>query len=79
MANFRPGDPVKLLAIPSSLLRGLPEEDQAAIGSRVGDTVTFVGLSYGQAEVEFKDEDGADHIIWVNIDQIAPAATSEMR
>ena len=63
---MRPGDLVVLLSVPSTLLRGLPQEDQDAISAAVGKQVTFAGMSYGQAELEFKDSAGDDHTIWVD-------------
>jgi hypothetical protein len=71
MPDFQPGDPVVLISIPATLMSDLPEEDQVAIRSVVGRTVTFAGFSYGQAEVEFKDKEGDDHTIWVDADRIS--------
>jgi hypothetical protein len=65
MSQLQPGDRVILTAAPASLLRGLPEEDQNAIRSIVGQPVVLAGFSYGQAELEFKDAQGDDHTIWV--------------
>ncbi len=65
MSEFSPGDRVMLTAAPTSLPRGLPKEDQKAIRSIVGQPVTFAGVSYGQAELEFKDAEGDCHTIWV--------------
>jgi hypothetical protein len=31
----------------------------------VGRPITFVGFTHGQAELEFFDEDGDGHTIWV--------------
>ena len=73
MSNLRPGDLVKLKSVPTSLLDGLPEEDQAAIRSVIGQTVIFVGFSHGQAEIEFKDIHGDDHSIWVDEHRIKRA------
>ena len=73
MPNLQPGDFVVLLSIPPLLIRGLPDEDQAAIRDAVGKRVLFAGFSYGKAEIEFKDSHGDDHTIWVDTDQIAPA------
>ena len=73
MSEFRPGDLVVLTSVPSSLLRGLPKEDQTAIQSIVGRPVTFAGMSYGQAELEFTDGQGDDHTIWVETNLIRPA------
>ena len=65
MTEFSPGDRVVLTMAPASLLRGLPENDQEAVRSIVGQPVTFAGFSFGQAELEFKDADGDAHTIWV--------------
>jgi hypothetical protein len=65
MADFKPGDRVILTSAPTSLLRGLPKEDQRAIRSIIGQPVLLAGFSYGQAELEFADDQGDDHTIWV--------------
>lgn len=72
MYQLKPGDLVILTAAPSSLLQGLPKEDQKAIRSIVGQPVTFAGVSYGQAELEFVDSHGDEHTIWVETDLIRP-------
>jgi len=73
MADLKPGDSVVLTAVPASLLHGLPKGDQRAIRSIVGKPVTFAGISYGQAELEFTDSQGDEHTIWVETDLIRPA------
>lgn len=73
MPNLQPGDLVIVLSIPSALLSGLPEDDQDAILSVVGKPVKFAGMSYGQAEIEFRDPRGDEHTIWIDADQIRPA------
>ncbi len=73
MPNLKPGSLVTLTSVPSSLLQGLPKEDQTAIQSIVGHPVTLAGYSYGQAELEFVDSDGDVHTIWVETDLIRPA------
>jgi hypothetical protein len=73
MPELQPGDLVVLLSVPASLLKGLPEEDQRAIQSAIGTTVIFAGMSYEQAELEFKDNAGDDHTIWVDSNRIRPA------
>jgi hypothetical protein len=65
MPDVRPGQMVILKSIPPTLLRGLPLEDQEAILAIVGRPVAFAGYSYGQAEIEFVDEAGDGHSIWV--------------
>jgi hypothetical protein len=66
MPTFKPGAQVILTSVPPSLLQNLPEEDQDAIRAIVGQPVTFTGYSWGQAELEFTDHEGAGHSIWVD-------------
>jgi precorrin isomerase len=74
MPDPQPGRLVILTRAPSSLFVGLPKEDQSAIKAIVGHPVTFVGYNeYGEAELEFTDDDGDDHTIWVAADLIRPA------
>jgi hypothetical protein len=73
MPKLKPGSLVILQSAPSSLLHGLPEEDQAAIQAIVGHPVIFAGYSWGQAELEFTDSHGDGHTIWVETDLIRPA------
>ena len=73
MPKLKPGTLVVLTSVPSSLLRGLPKEDQTAIRAIVGQPVTLAGYSYGQAELEFIDSEGDGHTIWVETDLIRPA------
>lgn len=73
MANLQPGDLVVILNVPYTLLAGLPDDDQDAIKSIIGKPVTFAGISYGQAELEFSDNQGDVHTIWVDADKIRPA------
>jgi hypothetical protein len=73
MPDLEPGTLVILTSAPSSLLQGLPKEDQKAIRSIVGKPVTLAGFSYGQAELEFTDTQGDDHTIWVEKNLIRPA------
>jgi hypothetical protein len=73
MPNMQPGDLVVLISVPPALFSGLPEEDQTAIRSVVGKQVRFAALAYGQAEIEFKDDRGDEHTIWVDTDRIKPA------
>jgi len=53
MADLVPGCRVIFLSAPPSLLKNLPEEDQIAIQSIVGQPVTFAEYDYGQVELEF--------------------------
>jgi hypothetical protein len=73
MLNLHPGDLVVILRLPPTLLSGLPEDDQTEIRSIIGKPVKFTGMSYGQAEIEFKDSRGDEHTIWIDVDQIGPA------
>jgi hypothetical protein len=73
MPDLEPGALIILTKAPSSLLRGLPKEDQSAIRAIVGKPVTLAGFSYGQAELEFTDAQGDDHTIWVKKNLIRPA------
>jgi hypothetical protein len=66
MSEIKPGDMVVLVSVPSSLIDNLPVDDQIAIRSAIGKKVTFAGISYGQAEIEFIDESGNRHTIWVD-------------
>ena len=68
MPNLQPGDLVIILSVPPTLLSGLPEEDQIAIRSILGKPVTFAGISYGQAELEFRDSRGDEHTIWLQME-----------
>jgi hypothetical protein len=73
MPDLEPGALVILTSAPSSLLQGLPKEDQIAIQAIVGRPVTLAGFTYGQAELEFTDTQGDDHTIWVEKNLIRPA------
>ena len=65
MTEFATGDMVILDTLPAGLLHGLPEEDQAAIRAIIGRPVMLAGYSFGQAELEFVDDAGDNHSIWV--------------
>lgn len=73
MPEFVPGRSVILKSVPPGLLAGLPADDQKAIRSIVGQPVTFVGFSFGQAEVEFVDREGDGHTIWIEPSYLQPA------
>lgn len=73
MPNLQPGDFVVLLSVPATLMSGLPDEDRVAIQETIGKTVRFSGMTYGQAELEFRDSHGNGHTIWVDTDHIRPA------
>jgi hypothetical protein len=63
----KPGDLVLLVEAPPGLLEGLPEEDQKAISETIGKPIQLVGYDDdGRAELEFTDDDGVIHFIYVN-------------
>lgn len=65
-ANPKPGDTVVLTGVPSGLPDGLPSEDQTAIVEAVGKPVLLVGYEDGRAELEFTDDHGTIHSIYVH-------------
>ena len=71
--NPKPGDTVVLTEIPPGLLDGLPREDQAAIVEVVGKPILLLGYVDGRAELEFIDNLGIIHFIYVNPDTIRAA------
>ena len=73
MPDMQPGDLIVLISVSATLFSGLPKEDQTAIRSVIGKPVKFAGITYGQAELEFKDDRGDEHTIWVDTDRIRPA------
>jgi hypothetical protein len=59
-------DVVTLEEVSQGLLRGLPPEDQLAIKQQVGKTLEIVGFNdQGYPELEFVDQSGVYHTIWV--------------
>lgn len=70
----KPGELVVLSSVPTTLIEGLPEDDQTAIREVIGKPVMFAALNYGQAELEFKDRNGDDHTIWVDTHRIEAIA-----
>jgi hypothetical protein len=66
MPEFETGHMVILATLPSGLLKGLPDEDQAAIRSIIGRPVRLASYSFGQAELEFVDCAGDMQYIWVD-------------
>ncbi len=60
------GDEVVLSEAPLALLNGLPKKDQLAIKAQVGKRLKLNEFdNYGNAELEFLDEGGGIHFIWV--------------
>lgn len=63
----RPGEMVVLTAVPLGLLENLPANDQQAILDMVGRPVRLNEYDdLGRAELEFSDDDGTIHFIYVN-------------
>jgi len=66
-----PGDSVLLGAVPPGLLDGLPAEDQLAIRQIIGEPVLLKDYGdEGRAELEFIDNNGSMHSIYVSPDVI---------
>lgn len=64
--RHKPGVSVVLTTIPPDFLDGLPSSDQRAITAIVGQPVRFVEYDeIGRAELEFIDESGEVHYIYV--------------
>ncbi|STQ91758.1 hypothetical protein [Iodobacter fluviatilis] len=60
------GARVRLLLAAPELINGLPESDQTAIQSVVGNVMVVEEFDqYGHAELMFNDEQGQIHFIWV--------------
>lgn len=60
------GDLATVRAIPPELLSGLPEEDQKAISAQLGSTLSIDSFSpQDEAELEFVDDQGTHHTIWL--------------
>ena len=58
---------VKLLGLPPGFVDDLPQEDQWALLAAVGKDVSFNGNDeYGRAELEFKDNRGIWHSIYLD-------------
>jgi hypothetical protein len=63
---LRRGDEVTVKRIPESLVRGLPNGDQRAINSCVGQSFKISGFNgQGEAEIEFTDASNEFHTIWI--------------
>lgn len=60
------GDTVILIGLPPFLLNDLPDEDLRAIEGQIGRTHEVIGFNeIGWIELEFSDDDGTHHTIWV--------------
>jgi hypothetical protein len=70
----RPGESVVLTEIPPGLLDGLPPEDQQAIAAAVGKPVVLNEYDeQGTAELQFTDDNGVIHFLYVSRSFIQPA------
>ncbi len=70
----KPGDKVVLITLPPGFLDDLPPEDQRAIAQVVGKAILFNEYDeYGRAELEFAEENGTIHYIYVSPDLIKAA------
>jgi hypothetical protein len=76
------GRKVVLEKIPPGLLDGLPGEDQRAIAAIVGVPIRFLGFDDGRLELEFVEENGTIHTIYVDrkyVRAIKPAHRKSVR
>jgi hypothetical protein len=63
---MKPGQKVILTALPPGFLDDLPEEDQRAISAVVGTRIRLRGFDdVGRAELEFQEQNGTFHTIFV--------------
>jgi hypothetical protein len=69
-----PGDPVVLEEVPQGLLDDLPKEDQQAISEIVGKPIRLNKYDEdGRAELEFTDQHGVIHFIYVRTEFLRSA------
>jgi hypothetical protein len=70
---MKAGQKVILNALPAGFVDDLPEEDQRAISAVVGTAILLVGFDdIGRAELEFQEQDGTYHTIFVAREFIQP-------
>jgi hypothetical protein len=70
----KPGDAVVLTEVPPGLLDDLPRADQQAISEAVGKPIALNEYDdNGRAELQFTDNRGVIHFIYVEPDFIRPA------
>jgi hypothetical protein len=63
----KPGDSVVVTALPAGFLDDLPNEDQQAISAVIGRPILLKEYDdVGRAELEFTDDNGVIHFIYVN-------------
>ncbi len=69
----KPGEKVILKRLPPGFIDDLPEEDQRAISAVVGKPILLNKYERdGRAELEFRDDEGVDHFIYVDPKFIEP-------
>jgi hypothetical protein len=69
-----PGTKVVLKSVPPGLLDGLPQSDQRAIAAIVVQPVRLVDYDdVGRAELEFTDDEGDIHYVYVKPEYLRPA------
>jgi hypothetical protein len=67
MEKLKPGDMVVLEGLPPGFLDDLPIENQIAIRDMIGKPIKFNEItSWGRAELEFGDNPGSGHFIYVD-------------
>jgi hypothetical protein len=67
------GQKVILTSLPAGFVDDLPEQDQRAIAAVVGTAILLVGFDdIGRAELEFQEQDGTYHKIFVAREFIHP-------
>jgi hypothetical protein len=70
---MKPGEMVILTALPPGFLDDLPEEDQQAIAAVVGTPIRLRGWDdIGRAELEFQEQNGTFHTLFVARTFISP-------
>jgi len=68
------GEMVVLKKLPLGFLDDLPKEDQVAISAVVGKAMVLKGFDKdGRAELEFAEENGTIHFIYVNPEFVSRA------
>jgi hypothetical protein len=70
---MKAGQKVILTTLPAGFVDDLPEEDQRAVSAVVGTAILLVGFDdIGRAELEFQEQDGTYHKIFVAREFIHP-------
>jgi hypothetical protein len=70
---MKAGQKVILTTLPAGFVDDLPEEDQRAVSAVVGTAILLVGFDdIGRAELEFQEQDGTYHKIFVAQEFIHP-------